>query len=176
MLLIFVFCGLTLRESLSWRPSTSHFFFDVEISCRIEGFCEMANEERGDKFEIRTLTKTSTGLKKYFLDALEKEKFFPALDDIECYLACDPTSLLVGELDGKPIAIAAMFKYEEQYRHFGCYVVDKAYRGQGYGLKITAEARRRSEPNGIESLHAVPAMLEKYKNMPYLKRFNPPKR
>ena len=129
----------------------------------------MANEERGDKFEIRTLTKTSTaGLKKYYLDALEKERFFPTLDDIECFLACDPTSLLVGELDGKPIAIAAMFKYEEQYRHFGCYVVDKAYRGQGYGLKMTAEARRRSEPNGIESLHAVPAMLEKYKKMPFM--------
>ncbi|CAB4028269.1 Hypothetical predicted protein [Paramuricea clavata] len=73
----------------------------------------MANEERGDKFEIRTLTKTSTGLKKYFLDVLEKEKYFPALDDIECYLACDPTSLLVGELNGKPTAIIASFKYEE---------------------------------------------------------------
>lgn len=126
---------------------------------------EMANEEREDKFEIRTLTKTSTGLKKYFLDALEKEKFLPALDDIECYLACDPTSLLVGELNGKPIAIAAAFKYEEQYRHFGCYVVDKAYRGQGYGLKITAEARRRSEPDGVETGYTVPEMLENYKKM-----------
>jgi predicted GNAT family acetyltransferase len=126
---------------------------------------EMANEEREDKFEIRTLTKTSTGLKKYFLDVLEKEKFLPALDDIECYLACDPTSLLVGELNGKPIAIAAAFKYEEQYSHFGCYVVDKAYRGQGYGLKITAEARRRSEPDGVETGYTVPEMLENYKKM-----------
>jgi hypothetical protein len=132
----------------------------------------MANEERGDKFEIRTLTKTSTDLKKYFIDVLEKEKFLPALDDIECYLACDPTSLLVGELNGKPIAIVAAFKYEEQYCHVSCYVVDKAYRGQGYGLKITAEAKRRSEPKVSEpndvvvtSFYAVPKMLENYKKM-----------
>jgi predicted GNAT family acetyltransferase len=122
-------------------------------------------DEDGDKFEIRAITETSTILKKFFLDTLQNGNFFPALDDIECYLACDPTSLLVGELNGKPIAIAAVFKYEKQYRHFGCYVVDKAYRGQGFGLKLTAEARRRSEPNGVVSGYSVPEMLENYEEM-----------
>ena len=124
----------------------------------------MAGKVEG-KFEIRTVTETSTVLKKYFLDALENAHFLPALSDVECFLACDPTSLLVGELNGKPIAIAAAFKYDEQYRHFGCYLVDKAYRGQGYGQKMTAESRRRSEPNGVVSGYSVPEMLENYKKM-----------
>jgi GNAT superfamily N-acetyltransferase len=118
-----------------------------------------------DKFEIRTVTESSTALKKYILDALENGHFLPALSDVDCFLACDPTSLLVGELNGKPIAIAATFKYEEQYRHFGCFVVDEAYRGQGYGMEMTAESRRRSEPIGVVTGYSVPEMLENYEKV-----------
>ncbi|XP_028391476.1 uncharacterized protein LOC114516252 [Dendronephthya gigantea] len=99
------------------------------------------------------------------MELLEKEGWMPGLNDIDCYLALDPTSLYVGELNGKPIAIAAMYKYDDQYRHFGCYIVDKAFRGRGYGMQLTAEVLRQSELNGIISLYSVQNMVEKYEKV-----------
>ena len=118
-----------------------------------------------DKFEIRAITESSTVLKKFFLDLLEKENWFPGVHDVELYLAIDPTSLYVGELNGKPIATAAMIKYGDDYRHCGCFVVEEGYRGRGYGMKMTAETWRRSEPNDVVSGYSVPEMVENYREV-----------
>ncbi|XP_028391307.1 uncharacterized protein LOC114516124 [Dendronephthya gigantea] len=121
----------------------------------------MANDNV-DNFQVRTITESSTVLKKFFIDLLEEEGWFPGRDDIDIFLACDPNSLYVGELNGKPVAAGALFKYNEEYGHFGCYVTNKDHRGGDYGFKLAAESWRRCQP--IENLggFSVLDMIEKY--------------
>ena len=70
----------------------------------------------------------------------------PALDEVECFLACDPTALYVGELDGKPIAASCVFKYEDGYRHGGGYFVENEYRKRGYGLQLYDYTMKQAQP------------------------------
>lgn len=109
-------------------------------------------------------------LKKYFLDVLVKENWTPGRNEINYYLACDPTALYLGTLNGKPVATAAGFKYECNYCHFGCYIVDKDYRDRGYGLKLTEACFEGSGPLDIYSLQAVLDMVPKYEKYFGVKR------
>ena len=95
---------------------------------------------------------------------LVKENWAPGRNDINCYLACDPTALYLGTWNGKPVATAAGFKYENNYCHFGCYIVDKDYRDEGYGLKLTEACFKGSAPLNSYSLYAVLDMVPKYEN------------
>ena len=97
-------------------------------------------------FKVRQITPKCTHLKKYLMDTLKKENWFPGISEVECYLACDPTSLYVGELNGKAVGTAAIFKYEDKYRHGGCLIVDQAYRNQNYGSKLSQYAFRTILP------------------------------
>jgi hypothetical protein len=69
-------------------------------------------------FCIERITQASTYLKQYFLQTRVKE-MRPTIDDVECFLALDSTALYAGMLDGKPIGVIAVFKYENGYRHVG---------------------------------------------------------
>ena len=60
-------------------------------------------------FVVRNLNAATIAphLKKYFLDMVVKESWAPGKNDIICYLACDPTALYIGTLNGKPVATGA---------------------------------------------------------------------
>ena len=57
-----------------------------------------------------------------------------ALDDVN-YFTADETGFFAGELDGKVISCISVVKYSDAYAYIGQYIVDKAYRGKGYGLE-----------------------------------------
>jgi len=66
----------------------------------------------------------------------------PGLHDAETFFTADPSGFLVGELDGKPIACVSAVRYDDHFGFFGCYIVDEAFRGNGYGMALHEAGRR----------------------------------
>ncbi|KAL9973079.1 hypothetical protein ACROYT_G019488, partial [Oculina patagonica] len=88
-----------------------------------------------EDFKIR-LIETEEEYESVIINAMVKEGWRPGLKDAECFLVCDPTAAFVGELNGKPICCITLTKYGESFAFGGCYIVNKEYRGRGYGRKI----------------------------------------
>ena len=117
-------------------------------------------------FQIRVITERSTHLKNYFLYVRSRAKYRTGVDDVDCFLACDPTALYVGELDGKPIGISCMFKYKDGYRHGGGYHIQSQYRKSGYGLQLFDYVVKKAAPiqnvSGYVPSLEVAEMYRKY--------------
>ena len=58
------------------------------------------------------------------------------IDDNEVFYATDPTGFFLGEVDGEAVSCISAVKFEEMFAFIGLYVVEKAYRGKGYGLAL----------------------------------------
>lgn len=85
-----------------------------------------------------------------------------ALDDHEVYYATDQSGFFLGELNGKTIACASAIKYGEKYAFMSHYVVEKLYRGKGYGLLLTADALATLPPTMNYGSNAVLNMVSHY--------------
>ena len=88
-----------------------------------------------EEFKLRPF-RAKEEFESVIISAMIKEGWRPGLQDAECFLACDPTAAFVGELNGKPIGCITMAKYGDGFAFCGCYIVNKEYRGKGYGRKI----------------------------------------
>ena len=62
----------------------------------------------------------------------------PGALDYDIYFATDNTGFYVGELDGKPIGCMAAVKFSKTFAFLGNFMVDKPYRGKGYGSSLMA--------------------------------------
>jgi hypothetical protein len=58
-----------------------------------------------------------------------------ALDHLS-YFSADKSGFFVGELNGKVVCCMSAVKFSKEYAFVGNYVVDKPYRGRGYGRAI----------------------------------------
>ncbi|XP_028406942.1 uncharacterized protein LOC114529363 [Dendronephthya gigantea] len=114
---------------------------------------------------IRTITKASTYLKNYILQARAKRNLLPAIDDVDCWLALDPISLYAAEIDGKVIGTLFLFKYDDGYRMAGGFYIDEKYRNQGYGFQLNREVVKRAEPTTNLSLYTSPHLVEMSKRI-----------
>lgn len=65
------------------------------------------------------------------------EGWNPGRHDAAIFYATDPNGFWVGELNGEIIAAASHVRYDAENSFAGLYIVKPAYRGQGYGLKLT---------------------------------------
>ena len=104
-------------------------------------------------FMILPIT-TEEEMQRFVIEPMAKEGWRPGLKDAECFLACDPTAAFVGELNGKPIATVRISKYGDSFAFIGAYLVDKEYRGKGYGLKIFNAAVSSVKPTSNIGLYA----------------------
>ena len=93
-----------------------------------------------EDFKIRLIT-TEQELQSVIINAIVKEGWRPGLKDAECFLACDPISAFVGELNGTPICCITVTKYSNSLAFGGCFYVSKEHRGKGYGRKIYNAAK-----------------------------------
>ena len=98
-----------------------------------------------DGFKVRTLEKEAA-YESIVVEWMLEEKWRPGLKDPECFLACDPSAMLIGELNGKPICFVSLTKYGDSFGHIGSYIVRTEYRGKGYGLAIFNAAVERVNP------------------------------
>lgn len=62
------------------------------------------------------------------------EGWNPGLDDAAPFRAVDPAGLLVGVVDGEPVASITVVRYPGDFAFLGFYIVRPEHRGKGYGL------------------------------------------
>ena len=94
------------------------------------------------------------------------EGWNPGLHDAACFYQADPHGFFAGKLEGKMIAIGSAVVYDDDFAFCGFYIVDKAYRGQGYGLALTQQ--RLAYIGGRNAgIDGVTTMLEKYARLGY---------
>ena len=98
-------------------------------------------------FVVRSLL-TPKEIRKEICERLAERGARPgALDHISLF-AADPTGFYVGELGGKTICCISCIKYKPSFSLIGSHIVDKPYRGGGYGMRIFSQATERSDQFG----------------------------
>ena len=105
------------------------------------------------------------------IDWARKEGWNPGLHDAMCFYQTDPSGFFVGKLNGKIIAVGSAVIYDDQFAFCGFYMVDKAYRGQGYGLALT-KARLAYIGTRNAGIDGVANMLTKYERIGYKIAYN----
>lgn len=70
------------------------------------------------------------------VDWAAAEGWNPGLDDLAAFQAADPGGLLIGFVDGEPVASISAVRYGDGYGFLGFYIVVPEHRGKGYGLAI----------------------------------------
>ena len=126
--------------------------------------------EQQESFYIRLIT-TEEEMERIVINAMAKEHWRPGLKDAECFLACDPTADFVGELNGKPIGSVRITKYGDSFAFIGAYLVDKEYRGKGYGIKIFNAAVASVKPSCNIGLSAFVHMEKMYERSGFRSQF-----
>lgn len=91
----------------------------------------------------------------------------PGLHDARCFYTADPRGFFIGKLDGQPIAVGSAVVYDDNFAFCGCYMVDPAYQGQGYGLALTHKRLAHVKQRNA-GLDGVLDMLTKYERLGYV--------
>ena len=66
----------------------------------------------------------------------------PGAHDVRAFAVADPAGLLLGLLDGVPIACLSAIRYSDTFGFMGCYLTVEEYRGHGYGLALHEAGRK----------------------------------
>ncbi|XP_015766746.1 PREDICTED: uncharacterized protein LOC107345539 isoform X1 [Acropora digitifera] len=99
-------------------------------------------------FRIRQLVAESE-VESIVIKAQAEENWRPGLKDAECFLACSPSGIFVGELNEKPIGCILITKYSDDFGYVGSYIVWKEFRGKGYGFAMYTAALERVKVKAI---------------------------
>jgi hypothetical protein len=88
------------------------------------------------------------------VDWAAAEGWNPGLHDANCFYAADPDGFLIGLLGEEPVATISVVKYGAAFGFVGFYIVARAHRGLGYGLKIwnTGLARLQGRTVGLDGV------------------------
>jgi GNAT superfamily N-acetyltransferase len=111
-----------------------------------------------ESFVISTATRSDVELAVRWA---EREGWNPGLSDAECFRAADPEGFLLGTLGQRPVATISAVSYPG-YAFVGLYIVDPAFRGQGYGMRIWTAAMERTD-GVVTGLDGVVAQQDNYR-------------
>ncbi|KXJ15457.1 Uncharacterized protein F36G3.2 [Exaiptasia diaphana] len=114
------------------------------------------------ELEIHEIRSNDISAIFFINETMASEKWQSGLEDTESLLCGEHPGVYIGELNGKPIATVCFSKYGNAYSHFGFYLVDKKYRGMGYGMKIFSTVFKDINSSQNISAYSVPNMVEKY--------------
>jgi len=101
----------------------------------------------------------------------KQEGWNPGLHDAQCFYNADPHGFFAGKLDGKIIAVGANVIYDNHFAFYGLYIVDPAYRGQGFGFALTRALHDYAGTRNV-GLDGVVAMQKKYERLGYKFAYN----
>lgn len=109
-----------------------------------------------DEFSVRRAT-SSDEIKSVFITMGMKEsgrKY--GKYDHKFFFDVDPTGYFIGELNGKPISCVSAAKYGNEFVFCGFYMVEKEYRGKGFGWKMCQAGMTSVDENYTCGLYALP--------------------
>jgi len=107
---------------------------------RLDPQSQAANDIASGRYVIREMTVAD--IRDVAIAWMKAAGWNPGIHDAETFFTADPRGFLVGELDGKPIACVSAVRYDDHFGFFGCYIVDEAFRGKGYGMALHEAGRR----------------------------------
>ena len=117
---------------------------------------------KGDQSFVVRRAKSLDDL-QWVINLAADEGFTQRAGEAECYfLAGLYPDFFIGELDGKRISCISVVIHEESVAFVGYYIVVKAYRGQGYGLKTWKAALDGVGDQYNGQLVAVVQMKDQY--------------
>ncbi len=91
----------------------------------------------GNALEIRPLTTAEIAMA---VGWAAREGWNPGASDADCFAAQDPEGFWGGFVGGQMIACISVVNYGTEFAFLGFYIVDAAYRGQGYGYALWERA------------------------------------
>ncbi|MFM0393286.1 GNAT family N-acetyltransferase [Paraburkholderia phytofirmans] len=91
------------------------------------------NVSESDDFVVRTMSAADVALA---VEWAAQEGWNPGLHDAECFRAADPHGFFIGEWRGEPVACLSAVAYGEDFGFIGLYIVQPAFRGQGFGMRV----------------------------------------
>ena len=97
--------------------------------------------------------------------SLAQQGWRPCYGDIDCYLKLDPTGMMVGQVNDRPVGTISGIKYKDGYRHLGSYRVEEEYRDFGYGFILNYIYVGNIAPIKNMSLYTNPQVGMKVKKM-----------
>ena len=123
-----------------------------------------------EDFKVR-LINTEEEFENVIINSMAEEGWRPGRKDAECYLACDPTEAFVGEFNGKPVGCMTMAKYGDSFAFAETYIVNKEFRGKGYGREIWDAAIASARPSRSIGLSGLVEMEKVYKRKGFRSHF-----
>ncbi|WP_454783910.1 GNAT family N-acetyltransferase [Legionella sp. WA2024007413] len=115
------------------------------------------------QYHIERMTREEVGIA---IDWARKEGWNPGLNDAECFYQADPQGFFAGKLNNQIIAVGSAVVYDAHFAFCGLYIVDKKYRSQGYGMKLTT-ARLNYINNRNAGIDGVFSMVNNYAHIGY---------
>ncbi|MBZ0198708.1 MAG: GNAT family N-acetyltransferase [Ignavibacteriaceae bacterium] len=110
-------------------------------------------------YVIRTMTRDEINIA---VEWAALEGWNPGLYDADCFYAADPNGFLIGLVDGEPIAVISVIKYDSNFGFLGFYIIKPEYRRMGYGIKIWNAGLKYLQGCNI-GLDGVVAQQDNYK-------------
>lgn len=98
----------------------------------------------------------------WIISMAREQGWNPGNNDSIAFQHADPAGYFVGLLDGKPICCAAGVKFDH-IAIIGYYVVEKEYRGRGYGLQIFKHAMNYLGGDNVR-VDGLLTLAHKYEN------------
>ncbi|KGG12385.1 GNAT family N-acetyltransferase [Prochlorococcus sp. MIT 0601] len=112
-----------------------------------------------NNFIIRTLKLTDI---KTIMNWARNEGFAPGIGDVRIYKNTDSQGLWVGCLCDKLIGSIVGVKYNKSYGFLGLFIVQKEYRGRGYGINLWKHVLDKLTDIECIGLEAAPDRITDY--------------
>ena len=112
-----------------------------------------------NQYTIRPLEITDI---KLVTEWARKEGFAPGIEDVDIYRNTDKQALWIASLDNKPIGTIVGIRYNLIYGFVGLFIVDKDYRGQGYGIPLWKHVLNYMNDLDCIGLEAAPSRVDDY--------------
>lgn len=119
-------------------------------------------------YNIRRMRRDEVALA---VDWAENEGWNPGRFDAESFFAADPEGFLIGELDGRIIAMISAVRYGSAFAFLGFYIVHPEFRGHGFGITIWHAACRFAGER-ITGLDGVLAQEENYRKSGFVRHYH----
>ncbi len=112
-----------------------------------------------DGFTIEQATEEDLA---YMLSLAALEGWAPGLHDAKAFYRADPSGFFIGKLNGRRVGCISNVCYNQEFAFLGLYIVEKAFRKKGFGMKLWKHAMQYANDRCV-GLDGVVQEQENYK-------------